>query len=291
LPSPPWPTWRRRQATSRSDHGQSQGATFKQRYGRTLEDLVAELTGASSLESEKQGTEGPSFLQASVAEVAKGRGPGAWIARTLGGLRHYNREAGVAPEVVVMASGCLGLISFPREPGRLSVERIEAIYPRLLEGIRRHPGIGFVLVRSEKYGALAMGAEGINYLDQERVEGQDPLEPFGPNAAAKVRRTDRFEHCPDIVLNSTYWKEEDEVAAFEELVGSHGGMGGSQSYPFVFYPGSWAAPAEPILGAEAMHRQLRKWLVELGQSEHAEPLLDRVQRHGRELQTKEVQSA
>jgi len=274
-----------------ADHGQSQGATFRQRYGQTLEELVAELTGASSIESQEQGTEGPSFLQASVAEVAKGRGPQAGIARFFGGLRHYRREIGQSPEVVVMASGCLGLISFPRQPGRLTLERIEALYPSLLGGLREHPGIGFLLVRSEKHGALAIGAEGTNYLDQDRVEGQDPLEPFGPNAVAKVRRTDSFEHCPDIVLNSTYWKEDDEVAAFEELVGSHGGMGGSQGYPFVLYPGSWSAPAEPIVGAEAMHWQLRRWLVELGQDEHAERLLEGAVSHKFELERKEVQRA
>jgi uncharacterized membrane protein YvlD (DUF360 family) len=274
-----------------ADHGQSQGATFRQRYDQTLEQLVGELTGASSIESQEQGTEGPSFLQASIAEVAKGRGPQAGIARFFGGLRHYRREIGQPPEVVVMASGCLGLVSFPRQPGRLTLERIQALYPPLVEGLRRHPGIGFLLVRSEKYGALAIGSAGVHYLDEQRIEGDDPLEPFGPNAAAKVRRTDGFEHCPDIVLNSTYWKEEDEVAAFEELVGSHGGMGGSQSYPFVLYPGSWSTPAEPIVGAEAMHRQLRRWLVELGQSEHAEPVLESAARHGRELETQEAQSA
>jgi uncharacterized membrane protein YvlD (DUF360 family) len=269
-----------------SDHGQSQGATFRQRYGQTLEELVGELTGAGSLEAQKQGTEGPSFLHASVAEIAKGQGPLAGVARLFGGLRRYHRESGQPPEVVVMASGCLGLVSFPREPGRLSLERIEALYPRLMEGLRGHPGIGFLLVRSEKFGALTMGAEGVHYLDRDRVEGKDPLQPFGPNAAIKVRRTDRFEHCPDIVLNSTYWEEDDEVAAFEELVGSHGGIGGSQGYPFVLYPASWSPPAEPILGAEAMHRQLRRWLVELGQSEHAQPLLDRIARHGDERESR-----
>jgi hypothetical protein len=111
-------------------------------------------------------------------------------------------------------------------------------------------------------------------LDVQRVDGQDPLAPFGPTAAAKVRRTDRFEHCPDIVLNSTCWQEDDEVAAFEELVGSHGGMGGGQSFPFVLYPGSWSAPVQPIMGAEAMHRQLKRWLAEVGQSEHAARISD-----------------
>jgi uncharacterized membrane protein YvlD (DUF360 family) len=252
-----------------ADHGQSQGAPFRQRYGRTLEDLVRELTGSTTVESQKQGTEGPSFLLASVTEVAEGPGLVGRAARFLHRRLSSRRpSAGPPPEVVVMASGCLGLISFPREPGRLSLERIAALYPQLVDGLRHHPGIGFLLVRSENHGALVIGAEGIHYLDEGRVEGRDPLEPFGPTAAAKVRRTDSFEHCPDIVLNSTYWPEEDEVAAFEELVGSHGGMGGSQSRPFVLYPSSWPMPSEPIFGAVAMHRQIRRWLVNLGQVEH-----------------------
>ena len=63
------------------------------------------------------------------------------------------------------------------------------------------------------------------------MDGEDPLEPFGPNAARHVSRTDGFTHCPDIVVNSTYWADTDEVAAFEELVGSHGGMEGASHTP------------------------------------------------------------
>ena len=69
---------------------------------------------------------------------------------------------------------------------------------------------------------------------------------------------------PRHVLNSTYWEDTDEVAAFEELVGSHGGMGGEQSYPFALAPSDWAMPEEPVVGAEAMHRYLRRWLADLG---------------------------
>jgi hypothetical protein len=96
------------------------------------------------------------------------------------------------------------------------------------------------------------------------VEGEDPLAPFGPNAARHVKRTDGFPHCPDLVLNSTYWEETDEVAAFEEVVGSHGGMGGSQSFPFALVPADWEPPAAPVVGAEAMHARFRAWLADLG---------------------------
>ncbi len=175
------------------------------------------------------------------------------------------------PEVVVMASGCLGLISFPRQPGRVSMERLQALYPGLLPALREHAGIGFVLVRSQEHGAVVLGAAGSHYLDEGRLEGVDPLAPYGPNAPRHVSRTDGFAHCPDIVLNSTYWQEWDEVAAFEELVGSHGGLGGSQSHPFLLHPVSLAVPEQELVGAEAVHRQLRRWLVQLGHSEYGEP--------------------
>ena len=52
-----------------------------------------------------------------------------------------------------------------------------------------------------------LGARGAHYLDEGRVEGEDPLAPFGPNAARHVKRTDGFPHCPDIMVNSTYWDD------------------------------------------------------------------------------------
>ena len=115
-----------------------------------------------------------------------------------------------------------------------------------------------------------IGRAGTVYLDEDRVEGENPLAPFGPNAARHVRRTDSFPHCPDIVINSTYWADLDEVAAFEELVGSHGGMGGAQSYPFVLHPDDLELPEEELIGAEAVHRQFRRWLVQLGHPEYGE---------------------
>jgi hypothetical protein len=164
-----------------------------------------------------------------------------------------------------MASGCLGLVSFPREPGRVALERLNHLHPRLLGALREHPGIGFLLVRSDPHGAVVLGPRGTLYLDEERLEGEDPLAPFGRNAASHVRRTDRFAHCPDLAVNSAYWADTEEVAAFEELVGSHGGLGGPQSFPFVLFPAELRYPGGPVVGAEAMHHVLRGWLAALGQ--------------------------
>jgi hypothetical protein len=178
------------------------------------------------------------------------------------------------PEIAVMASGCLGLISFPRQPGRVTLERVEALHPRLLPALREHPGIAFVLVRSERHGALAIGARGVNYLDEGRVEGEDPLAPFGENAPHHLRRTDGFHHCPDVLVNSSYWEETGEVAAFEELVGSHGGLGATQCFPFVLFPSDLPWPDEEVVGPERVHRVFRGWLAGLGQSAYADSSTD-----------------
>jgi hypothetical protein len=181
------------------------------------------------------------------------------------------RPADALPELSVMASGNLGLVSFPREPGRVTLERLERLHPRLLPTLREHPGIAFAMVRSERHGAVALGPRGAHFLDEDRVEGEDPLAPFGAGAARHLRRTDSFPHCPDVMLNSTYWPDTGEVAAFEELVGSHGGMGGTQSHPFVLHPAELAWPAEPVVGAEQVHSILRGWLAALGHEGYVTP--------------------
>jgi uncharacterized membrane protein YvlD (DUF360 family) len=268
-----------------SDHGQSQGETFRGRYRQTLEELVREACDPDSVLAAEAGDDDAlSYLSAGLTEVARDN---TVAARTVRAATRERRADGVValdadarreveethdgeqPELSVMASGCLGLISFPRQSGRLSLERIGALYPRLVPTLREHPGIGFLLVRSEQHGALAIGAAGTHFLDQRRVEGEDPLEPFGPNAADHLRRTDGFPHCADLMLNSTYWPDFGEVAAFEELVGSHGGMGGTQSYPFVLHPAELEWPAEEIVGAERVHRIFRGWLAALGQTAYA----------------------
>jgi len=269
-----------------SDHGQSQGETFRDRYQQTLEQLVREACDPDSVVAAEAGDDDAlSYLSAGLTEVARDDTVAAGAVRAA--TRDRRADGAVAldrdarreveethdgdelPELSVMASGCLGLISFAREPGRVSRERIEALYPRLIPTLRDHPGIGFILVRSEREGALAIGARGTHFLDQDRVEGEDPLAPFGSNAAGHLRRTDGFAHCADLMLNSAYWPEFGEVAAFEELVGSHGGMGGTQSFPFVLHPAELEWPAEEVVGAERVHRIFRGWLAGLGQTAYA----------------------
>ncbi|HLB78477.1 MAG TPA: hypothetical protein VJO72_15715, partial [Candidatus Dormibacteraeota bacterium] len=257
-----------------------------QRWGQSLEELVRQATDVTTVEGPGRGEESWGYVAGSLTEAAGGRGLPAKLlrritrSRTTDGVVQLGPAAAAArrsrqngpeaepPEVVVLASGCLGLIYFARRPGRLTLEEIDAAYPRLIPTLRAHQGVGFLLVRSSRHGAVVIGNAGMHYLETGKVEGVDPLRPFGVNAASHVKRTDGFEHVADLMVNSAYDSETDEVFAFEEMVGSHGGLGGPQSFPFVLVPRGWSTPDHSVVGAEALHQWMRRWLADLGQTEY-----------------------
>jgi hypothetical protein len=53
------------------------------------------------------------------------------------------------------------------------------------------------------------------------------------------------------------------VAAFEELIGSHGGLGGDQTRPFILHPADWSVEGE-LVGAPAIYTQVCSWLAGIG---------------------------
>ncbi|HEY7036522.1 MAG TPA: alkaline phosphatase family protein [Thermomicrobiales bacterium] len=258
-----------------SDHGQSNGATFLQRYGESLGQLVDRLTPADyRVVRVRHGSEVEGHLDAALAEgVAQGT-RGAGFVKRFAGDRTANGKIDnestngqpivvtpgtAAREIVVLASGNLGLIYFTDSSRRMTREEIDAAFPGLLSGLTGHEGIGFVRVHSECDGPIALGPNGAHFLTSGRVEGADPLVLYGPNAAGHLLRHDGFENTPDILVNSRYWSEADEVAAFEELVGSHGGLGGTQARPFVLHPAALPMETEPIVGTAALHAVLKQW--------------------------------
>lgn len=76
-------------------------------------------------------------------------------------------------------------------------------------------------------------------------------------------RETSFSDAPDILVMSMYDAQKNEVAAFEELVGSHGGLGGYQSRPFLMYPSEWNLDEMAIEGSEEVYRTLKRKMVGL----------------------------
>ena len=277
-----------------SDHGQSNGATFKQRYGITLGNYVRRLL-PDDLKMLKTEYNIDHFRDAVIPENKQIR----HIKEKMGYIRgdifedmnslknikeefenkhilnlrgkysnsleyikdyesvEYTTKKAEDSELIVLGSGNLGLIYLTQWKQRLSYEEIVMLFPDLIPGLVKHSGIGFILVNSMSEGGMAIGQNGIYYLDNDKIVGENPLKDFGKNAAMHLRRENSFDNMPDILVNSFYDSETNEVCAFEELVGSHGGLGGNQTKPFILYPHDWADPGE-LIGASSIYSFLKK---------------------------------
>jgi hypothetical protein len=238
-----------------SDHGQTQGATFKQRNGIGLDELVGQSVEARRVhavagEDENRTNVGVAF------DEATGQGDES-------GKKRSPKKDVSGQEVVVLGSGNLGLIYLMEEPRRLTLEEIDQRHPRLIPALRSHPHVGFVVGLSSEHGLLALGGDGTRFLGDDRVEGRDPLAAFPPTAAQHLRRSGAFEHAPDLYVNSFYDPNLDEGCAFEELISFHGGMGGLQTRPFILAPVEFSLPDQNIVGAAQVHELLHGWRYRL----------------------------
>ncbi len=261
-----------------SDHGHSQGTPFRQRYGKSLAELVDELCETPrGVGDVGGGDEGLASVSTALDEAIRQDSSAMRLLRRLlrdrlsdgqlmlGTERRATDAAAIRAmherDVIVVATGNLGLISFPRVEGRMTREQIDDAFPRLTPGLVAHEGISFVMMRSETGGAVVVGPRGMRFLEDGRVTGEDPLAPFGPNAARHLARTDGFATAPDILVMGRFDAETGEVAAFEEQIGSHGGLGGLQTRPFLIYPASLPLDLNrPIVGAGALHQILKSWV-------------------------------
>ena len=262
-----------------SDHGQTLGATFLQRYGKTLGDVIRELMGGEAkLEEATARVEEWGQTNAFLSELTQTKGVSGGIARTT--LRSQTSDGVVElgpaetdkpatasapgaspeerPDLIAIASGNLGLVYFPQMPGRVTLEQLAAAHPGLVDALAVHPGIGAMLIKSEQHGSIVIGREGINFLDENRVEGVDPVAQYGGRSREAFLRLDGMDYVPDLSVISLYDPEFEEVAAFEELIGSHGGLGGPQTLPLIMHPAEWELDEE-LVGAPAVYRQIRRW--------------------------------
>lgn len=286
-----------------SDHGQGNGATFKQRYGLSLADYVRRLLPddmktynknpfisdhfkdafipenkqigtiidkvddikerdffSDKLENIKEKT--PDFIK--IEELKSKYQNDLDYIKTHESKEQTTKKAKNS-ELIVLGSGNLGLIYLTQWTKRLNYEEIVMLFPNLIPGLVKHKGIGFILVDSFTNGPMAIGAEGIYYLNTDRIEGKNPLENFGKNAAMHLKRHNKFKNMPDILVNSFYDPKTEEICAFEELIGSHGGLGGSQTRPFILYPSNWEDPEE-LIGAKSIYDFLKKEIDKLKNS-------------------------
>ena len=137
-----------------SDHGQTNGATFKQRYGESFEDFIKSLLPQDMTMFAKMSSNedhyGDTFIPFSdkIDEIKN---------RT----KEDEDEELSDSEVIVLASGNLAMIYLTQWSHRLTYEELDQWFPELIPGILKNEYIGFIVVKSSEKGDLAIGKDGI----------------------------------------------------------------------------------------------------------------------------------
>ncbi|PKH40953.1 4 TMS phage holin, superfamily IV [Nocardioides alpinus] len=252
-----------------SDHGQSQGQPFAERHGTDLAGLCARLM-EEQVESVDAPVEGWGRADAVAEEMAapgiKGHlaGRAADVTRRHLGDEREDDQRG-APAVSVLGSGNLGLL-YVHGPTRLTLDELSLRWPDLIPGVSNHAGIGFVAGIDVAGRPWAIGRTGRIALDSLEVEGTDPMAAYGEHAARVLRRAVLMPEAPDLYVNSTVDEGTLDIAAFEPLVGAHGGLGGWQDRAMFLVPRELlgSLPEGRIEGADHLHRVLVGMLTSLG---------------------------
>ena len=247
-----------------SDHGQSMGPIFRQVYGQPVEALLGKLMPGEAVVVGSSGTaESAGNGGRIAAELGRGTGfapflarQGPAILRRVRVTRRHGGEATVQPDAVVCSSGSLAHVYFAKVAGRVPRSAIERAYPGLIEGLAHHPGIGAVLVGTDEGHTVAIGPDGERDVNATGpCRGEDPLAAFGDDAGEILARVGELEHVGDLMLLGRLDPASGLVVNMEDLIGSHGGLGGWQTQPFILCPAAWQPAADPLEGAPAVYTQ------------------------------------
>jgi uncharacterized membrane protein YvlD (DUF360 family) len=241
-----------------SDHGQSFGATFKMRYGYTLKEFIEEHMPAGMVVAQTSGGDDGSLAVAStVAELgnvqAQGMGGrvGQAAARQMqraaeGAAREKDKEheeASAAADVTFCGSGNLAQVYFHNFGRRATLGELNAAFPGMVDAVVGHEGVGLVVGTDDSGAPIAFGKGGARDLHSGAVRGEDPLKPYGDVdlRAWQLRRLADFPSAGDLIIISAVYPD-GSVAAMEELIGNHGGMGGEQTDSFLLHPADVVIP-------------------------------------------------
>lgn len=255
-----------------SDHGQSQGATFRQLAGQTLSELTHQLAAVRAQQHDDD-VPAETWGPANLLLAGGSRGSGV-LSTAVRSMRDRSERTGSdapvraaeADRLVVASSGNLAHIYVTDLPGRLDHDRIVREFPRLVTGLAEHPYIGLVMTRQGE-ALLVAGNDGWREIvDGQIVDGYgiDPMEPYGSHALEDLIALDRRDDIGDIIVLGLFDPVLGEVAAFEELVGSHGGLGGWQTEAFLIHPVGWTLPHDRPLSGLQVHDAMIERLRVMG---------------------------
>jgi uncharacterized membrane protein YvlD (DUF360 family)/predicted AlkP superfamily pyrophosphatase or phosphodiesterase len=243
-----------------SDHGQSQGPTFKQLHnGKTIESFIESYIHNSKVQS----AESPAEEQSTTAQ--------ALLTNQTFNKSKSNKKQNDKTEqkmkqsdIVFTGSGNLGNVWLNKYKKPATLEQISEDFPKLIEDIVNTQGVGLAMIRSVN-GPICRSKSGEINLKTGKVLKSNPLQKYSIHDKNSLLRLMNMKNAPDIAIISEYNEITGEVYAFEELVGNHGGLGGWQTEAILLHPKKLKVSKKfmtdgEIIGAESVHKILKSWL-------------------------------
>jgi len=254
-----------------SDHGQTPGYPFHDRFGVTLGETVSAFVRQSrpTVAATSVGF-GLTRVQLDYLRRELDAHTPAWHRRLFRRSRNYlQRKIGeLTPEtlkfdheggVVITYSSSLAHLYLTGSGRPLNWRQVEAEQPELLRFLAEHPGIGFVLARGEEEGCCLFHRGGRLCFDgRGGTVGEDEfLRPYGEPAQLlpDLCRLASDGASGDLVLFGAY--DGERIACFDDQVGGHGSVGGEQQRPFLILPAGHPLLAqEELSGYAFLYREL-----------------------------------
>ncbi len=234
-----------------SDHGQTPGYPFHNRFGATLGEAVSGFLRKNRKAAISSGDLAFTGVQLGFLEQeleARSRG---WRNRLFRRTKNYLQQkiGELVPEtikvdadggVVITYSSSLAHLYITGSPHRLNWREVERVQPLLLRFLSHHQGIGFVMAAGARAGEICLFHEGGRLCVTPDTQPSDQelafLEPYGPprDILPELVRFASDDACGDLILFGAY--DGERIACFDDQVGGHGSVGGEQMRPFLILP-------------------------------------------------------
>ena len=255
-----------------SDHGQTPGYPFENRFGATLGDTVSSFLRENQIASVSSGSMETTRMQLEYLQDELEARKKGWRYRL---YRHtkdriQKKIQDLVPEtikidqeggVVVTYSSTLAHLYITGTESSLNWKEVEEAQPPLLRFLQKHRGIGFILARGENPNELMIfHREGSICVTENPQFSQDEiafLRPYGVpyDLVDDLYRFGLGPRCGDLVLFGAL--DDEGIACFDDQVGGHGSVGGEQSRPFIILPVDHpVANRKGLRGYEFLYRDI-----------------------------------
>ena len=277
-----------------SDHGQTQGLAFADRFGESIEELVGRLCGASPEqcrrtqrvydEQQRRATRrsaegwqaGAVLPRRPAARSPAGCGPGSSRATSSRTRRTRDRPArspGWRPAWSSCSPATPRWSRSPAQPAGSRWRRSSATGRTCCPPWSTTTASGFLLVRTDEFGPVVLGRDGLQRLATGPSSARTRCSPTASTPPPWSPASTASRTAPTSSSTAATTRTPTRPPRSSRTSARTAGWA-ARSRAASWCTRAAAAPPGEIVGAEQLHRVLRGWLTDLGHPE-PEPAPDR----------------